>query len=132
MMPLVVGGGLFIVRKIRRFDLVLSFAFVAFATIIATTSSGDYLTSITQTLLHSSFFFLAFVMLTEPLTTPPTAWLRILYGAIVGFLFAPNIHIGTFYLTPEIALLVGNVFSYTVSPKGVTCSRSPKIEQAAT
>ncbi len=132
MMPLVVGGGLLIVRKIRRFDLVLSFAAVAFATIIATTSSADYMTAITQTILHSSFFFLAFVMLTEPLTTPPTATLRILYGALVGFLFAPNVHIGTFYLTPEIALLVGNVFSYAVSPKGRYMLTLSKIEQAAT
>jgi len=68
--------------------------------------------------LHSSLFFLAFVMLTEPLTTPPTALLRIVYGAIVGFFFAPNVHIGSLYLTPEIALLVGNVYSYIVSPKG--------------
>ena len=132
MMPLVVGGGLLIVRKIRRFDLVLSFVAVAFATIIATSSSGDYLTAITQTLLHTSFFFLAFVMLTEPLTTPPSAWLRILYGAIVGFLFAPNVHIGSFYLTPEIALLVGNVFSYAVSPKGRYMLTLSRIEQAAT
>ena len=132
MMPLVVGGGLLIVRKIHRFDLVLSFAAVAFATIIATASSGNYMTAITQTILHSSFFFLAFVMLTEPLTTPPTALLRILYGALVGFLFAPNIHIGTFYLTPEIALLVGNLFAYAVSPKGRYMLTLSRIEQAAT
>jgi ferredoxin-NADP reductase len=132
MMPLVVGGGLLIVRKIRRFDLVLSFAAVAFATIIATTSSADYATAITQTLLHSSFFFLAFVMLTEPLTSPPTATLRILYGALVGFLFAPNVHIGTFYFTPEIALLIGNVFSYAVSPKGRYMLTLTAIEQAST
>ena len=132
MMPLVVGGGLLIVRKIRRFDLFLSFAIVAFATIIATSSPADYMTAIIQTILHSSFFFLAFVMLTEPLTTPPTATLRILYGAIVGFLFAPNIHIGTFYLTPEIALLVGNVFSYAVSPKGRYVLTLSGIEQVAT
>ncbi len=130
--PLVVGGGLLIVRKIRRFDLVLSFAAVAFATIIATSASSDYLTAINQTLLHSSFFFLAFVMLTEPLTTPPTAVLRVLYGAIVGFLIAPNIHIGTFYLTPEIALLVGNVFAYVVSPKGRYMLTLTAIEQVAT
>jgi ferredoxin-NADP reductase len=132
MMPLVVGGGLLIVRKIRRFDLVLSFAAVAFATIIATTSSADYMTAIAQTILHSSFFFLAFVMLTEPLTSPPTATLRILYGALVGFLFAPNIHLGSFYLTPEIALLVGNVFSYVVSPKGRFMLTLTAIEQAST
>jgi ferredoxin-NADP reductase len=56
-------------------------------------------------------------MLTEPLTTPPTKQLQIVYGVIVGILFAPQFHIGTFYTTPEIALVVGNVYSYFVSPK---------------
>jgi Na+-transporting NADH:ubiquinone oxidoreductase subunit NqrB len=116
--PFVLIGGLLIVRKIRRFDLVISFFVVSLLTIALTTSSQDHLKPVIQTLLHSSFFFLAFVMLTEPLTMPPTRTLRILYGAIVGFLFAPNIHIGSFYLTPEIALLIGNIFVYLVSPKG--------------
>ncbi len=131
LLPFVLIGGLLVVRKIQRFDLVASFAVVAFATIIATAPSGDYATPIVQTLLHSSFFFFAFVMLTEPLTTPPTAFLRIFYGALVGFLFAPNIHIGTFYMTPELALLLGNVFSYIVSPKGRYMLTLARIEQAA-
>ncbi|MFZ2500976.1 MAG: FAD-dependent oxidoreductase, partial [Minisyncoccia bacterium] len=41
-----------------------------------------------------------------------------IYGAMVGFLFAPNVHFGNFYFTPELALLAGNVFVYFVSPKG--------------
>ncbi|MDO8742617.1 MAG: RnfABCDGE type electron transport complex subunit D [bacterium] len=118
LLPFVFFGGLLIVRKIRRFDLVVSFSVVALVTIIFTTSNTNFLTPITQTLLNSSFFFLAFVMLTEPLTMPPTRTLRIIYGAIVGLLFAPDMHIGSFYFTPELALLIGNVFVYFVSPKG--------------
>jgi ferredoxin-NADP reductase/Na+-transporting NADH:ubiquinone oxidoreductase subunit NqrB len=116
--PLVVLGGLLVVRKIRRADLIWSFSLFALATVIATSSSGSIVTPVAQTLFHSSFFFLAFVMLTEPLTTPPSKSLQIIYGAIVGMLFAPAVHIGSFYLTPELALLFGNVFSYAVSPKG--------------
>jgi len=71
-----------------------------------------------MTLIHSSFFFLAFVMLTEPATMPPTKWLRVAYGIFVGIWFAPNIHVGSFYFTPELALLLGNVLVYVVSPKG--------------
>ena len=114
----VVIGGLLIVRKIQRFDLVIAFSIAAFFAIVATAGSGNATTAIVQTLLHSSFFFFAFIMLTEPLTTPPNRILRIVYGALVGFLFAPNVHIGSFYLSPELALLVGNIFSYAVSPKG--------------
>lgn len=129
--PIVIIGGLLIVRKIQRFDLVLSFMLVALATTFATASGANYSTLLTQTLLHSSFFFLAFVMLTEPLTTPPNRTLRIVYGALVGFLFAPNIHLGTFYLTPELALLAGNLFSYIVSPKGRYMLTLSRVEQVA-
>ena len=131
LLPIVLIGGLLIVRKIQRFDLVASFTVAAFVTIIATSGTTNYTTPIVQTLLHSSFFFLAFVMLTEPLTTPPNRLLRVLYGALVGFLFAPNIHVGGFYLTPEIALLVGNIFSYLVSPKGRYMLTLVGIEQTA-
>lgn len=118
LLPFVIIGGLLIVRKIRRADLVVAFSVVALTTIVATSPSNGIVTPITQTLLHSSFFFLALVMLTEPLTMPPSRLLRILYAAIVGFLFTPNVHLGSFYFSPELALLIGNVFVYFVSPKG--------------
>ena len=44
-------------------------------------------------------------MLTEPLTAPTTRLPRLAFAALVGFLFAPNVHIGSFYFTPELALL---------------------------
>jgi len=56
-------------------------------------------------------------MLSEPLTSPPTAKKQAWYGAIVGFLLPPQVHLFSFYTTPELALIVGNVFSYLVSPK---------------
>ena len=118
LLPLVVLGGLLIVRKIHRFDLVIAFGVVSLFTIILTANGGNFITAVMQTILHSAIFFLAFVMLTEPLTMPPNRLSRIIYGALVGFLFAPNIHLGSFYFTPELALLIGNIFVYIVSPKG--------------
>ena len=120
LLAFVVVGGLLIVRKIHRFDLVLTFIFVALLTTVltGTINGGDFITPITQTILHTSLLFLAFVMLTEPLTMPPSWYTRIPYGIIVGFLFAPNIHIGGYYFSPEVALLVGNIFVYFASPKG--------------
>ncbi len=56
-------------------------------------------------------------MLTEPLTAPPKLIGRLTYAGIVGFLFSPAIHIASLYSTPELALLVGNLFSYIISPK---------------
>jgi ferredoxin-NADP reductase len=116
-LPVLLIGGLLIVRKIRRFDLVLSFTVFAFISVVLT-SLAHPLSSLVATLTHSSFFFLALVMLTEPATMPPSRNLRIIYGAIAGLLFAPAIHIFSFYLTPELALLIANVFAFAVSPKG--------------
>ena len=119
LLPFVFIGGVLVVRKNRRFDLVTAFSLVALATIVITANGGsNALSTITKTLLNTPFFFFAFVMLTEPVTLPPTRRLRIVYAAIVGLLFAPNIHIGAFYFSPELVLLAGNVFAYIVSPGG--------------
>lgn len=116
LLPFVFGGGIFVVGKLRRWDLALSFFASALIAIAAT--SLDPVASLQATVLHSAFFFLAFAMLTEPLTMPPSRALRIWYGAIVGILFAPAAHIGSFYFSPELALLAGNAYSFAVSPKG--------------
>ncbi len=117
MLAFVVIGGLLITRKIQRFDLVLSFLAVALVTIVVTNTASDPFSTIQKAILHAPIFFFAFIMITEPLTTPPTRPLRIAYGALVGFLFAPAIHLGSIYSTPELALIAGNIFSYLVSPK---------------
>jgi ferredoxin-NADP reductase len=111
--------GLLIIRKIRRYDLIFYFFLAALITIGLFTilGGGDLFTAFKATVVASSIFFFAFVMLTEPLTTPPTKKLQAFYGAFVGILFAPQFHIGTFYTTPEMALVIGNIFSYVVSPK---------------
>jgi ferredoxin-NADP reductase len=56
-------------------------------------------------------------MLTEPMTAPPTQNLKGFYALLTGVLFIPQLHIGPIYSTPELALVISNVFSYTVSPK---------------
>ncbi len=119
MMPLVLLGGLLILRKTQRDDLVFSFFFATAAVILADIIiKGSNLFSLLNTsLFHSPLLFFAFIMLTEPLTTPPTNNLQIIYGALVGFLFSPQFHIGSLYLAPEQALILGNIFSYLVSPK---------------
>lgn len=99
MTPFVLASGILIVRKIRRFYLVLSFLFTALILISVTP----------RLILDTPILFFAFVMLTEPLTIPPTRLKQIFYGGLVG--------IGFWQLTPEIALLISNVFSYIVSPK---------------
>ena len=114
-------GGLLIVRKLRRFDLFLAFNIV-FALGIAFTAYTNGISLNNRAFLMQSFLFapvifFSTVMLTEPLTTPPTRWLRILYGAFVAIMFLPDFNVASFYFTPELALLAGNIFSYLFSPK---------------
>jgi ferredoxin-NADP reductase len=107
------------VKKIQREDVVYSF--LASALIITITGAiwnNTFSLDIFQKIfVDSPILFFAAIMLTEPLTTPPTKKLRIWYGILVGALFAPQTHIGSFYTTPEIALVLGNIYSYIVSPK---------------
>lgn len=119
MFPFVLAGGLLLVRKIQREYLVYTFFITTFIVVIGYgILRGTNIVQLgNQLIFHSSLVFFALVMLTEPLTTPPTKNLQILYGGLVGLLFAPQIHIGSMYSTPELALCVGNIFSYIVSPK---------------
>ncbi len=119
LLPFVILGGVLIVRKIVRTDLALSFLGFALVSIsfFGIVNGSGFFSNLSKAFLDSPLLFFAFVMITEPLTTPPTRALRIAYGALVGLLFAPAVHIGSIYSTPELALLAGNVFSYLVSPK---------------
>ncbi len=119
MLPYVLIGGLLLVRKIRRFRMVLSFFITTMlATIVYTLmAKGSVFSALDRTLLTSAMFFLGFVMLTEPLTTPPTDGKQTWYAIVAGVLFPPQVHLLTFYSTPELVLVVSNVFSYLISPK---------------
>lgn len=119
MLPIVVLGGLLIVRKLRDASMVASFLAAALVTVGLVTVvlhlsiSGE----LQQLLVESPLFFFGSIMLTEPVTAPATRTLKALYGALVGVLIIPQIHIGTLYSTPELALLVGNLASFAASPK---------------
>ncbi len=119
MLPFAFITGLLIARKIRRGDLMWSFMITSFILIVLPHSSSfaGFWTYVKKTVIDTPIIFFAFVMLTEPLTTPPKKYLRIAYGAIAALLYAPYIHIGNIYSTPELALIAGNVFSFIVSPK---------------
>lgn len=117
--PFVIIGGCLVVKKIKRFDMVGSFFIASLLTssVFTLLNGKNLFLSLEKALIYSPILFFAFIMLTEPMTVPPTKPLRILYGAMVGFLFVPEIHIGSLYFTPELALVIGNIFSYLISPE---------------
>lgn len=119
MLPFVLAGGLLVVRKIRREQMVLAFFITAFLTTALFTwlGHGNVVTAIEQTALTSPVFFLGFVMLTEPLTSPATKVKQTWFGILVGVLVSPQMHIASFYTSPEGALVIGNIFAYIISPR---------------
>ena len=119
MLPFVISGGVLLTRKIHRERMVLSFFASTFgATILYSWLNGaNAITNLHNMIVTSSAFFLGFVMLTEPLTSPPTARKQTWYAVLVGALLPPQAHFLNFYSSPELALVAGNVFSYFVSPK---------------
>jgi len=133
MLIFVLIGGLLLVRKIRRFDLVLTFIAVFFITCISYNLAKGFgvYDTIYKAITHTPVFFFAFVMLTEPATSPSTRRKRIAYGALTGFLFTPQVSILGYFFSPESALLAGNIFSYIMSPtRKLVLKLKEKIEVA--
>ncbi|MFL5659641.1 MAG: oxidoreductase [Ktedonobacteraceae bacterium] len=119
MLPAVLLGGVLLVRKLHQGEMVSIFVVASLVTVcIASLLEGLPVTrELQQLLVESPLFFFAAIMLTEPLTVPPTQNLKRIYGLITGILFVPQIHVGPIYSTPELALVIGNVYSYIVSPR---------------
>lgn len=111
--------GFLIVRKIKRFSMVFTFFVVSFISIAffnftVAQKLGELLWEV---ILYWPVIFFATVMLVEPQTAPLTRKMQIIYAGIVGILFGSRFSIGPLFATPELALLIGNIFSYVVSPK---------------
>jgi glycine betaine catabolism B len=117
--PFTLIFGLLVVRKIRRFPLVICFAVISMAisAIMAMAQHVDIGDAVKQAAFASPIIFLGTVMLTEPATMPPRRRQQAIFGAIVGLLYALHWTIGTVFIYPELALLAGNIYAFAVSPK---------------
>lgn len=114
--------GLLVLRKTEKFTLFFSFAILALLTSLAFAlkngaGSADIPSFFTQLFLSWPLLFFGTIMLTEPVTLPPTTKQQATYGTVVGLLFGLQFHIGPIFSTPELALVIGNIYTYMVSPK---------------
>jgi len=121
LLPLAAIGGLLLARKIGRLRLVGAFLalFLAFNLGLALDqglSVGDALQSVIFVAVRTSLVFFTTVMFTEPMTSPKRFRLQLIYAGIVAFLYQPQLSLFGQNLTPEEALLAGNLFSFAVSP----------------
>lgn len=123
MLPFILLGGLILLRKIEREDMIFNFlviylGLIAIPPFIHNTSLSSIFSSFETTVFRSPLFFFSFIMLTEPLTSPFKTSQRRIYSGIVAFLYAtPQLRLFGFAFTPELALCVGNIYSYIVNPK---------------
>ena len=122
MLPFVLAGGFLVLRKIQRWNMVLIFLatyllIIGAGSFITTGSLTSIVTLWQKSILYSAVFFFAAVMLTEPLTSPATKKQRGYYSMVTGLFFATSqLRFLTIGLTPEMALCLGNIFSYIISP----------------
>jgi Na+-transporting NADH:ubiquinone oxidoreductase subunit NqrB len=115
LLPVLVLGGVLILGRLRYFAMLGSFAAMVLGLSVAhgsLSSLADMAQSLSRIGIHSMFGFFGLVMLTEPRTAPLGRWRQISYGALVGLLFSPFTHIGSYYFTPQVALLCGNLFTF--------------------
>jgi glycine betaine catabolism B len=115
LLPVIILGGALMLTRLRYTEMVAAFAIVVLGITIAygnLSSLAGAGHSFSMMGIHSMFCFFGLVMLTEPRTVPLGRWRQIAHGALVGLLFSPSTHIGTYYFTPEVAILCGNLFTF--------------------
>jgi ferredoxin-NADP reductase len=129
--PFTLVFGLLVVRKIRRFSLLISFAVIAVGlqTFLFISEGVPISPNIQNALVVSPLIFLGTIMLTEPATMPPRRSLQIVFGAIVAVLYVEAWKIGPIAIYPEVALLIGNIFAFIVSPKFKTSMVLKEIQK---
>ena len=117
-LPLLLAGSL-VVMKVRRWEPVLVFLAVGFLVFVF--ESWRFGSNLSEVLpgyfLSGPSLFLAFFMLTEPFTMPPTKKLQMSYGALVGVVSQTTFFSPWIKMTPELALVIGNLLFYPTTLK---------------
>lgn len=103
--------GVLVVMKVRKWVPVFGFIGVGLIIYLAEALSyGDVLTtSLKNFFISWPTLFLAFFMLTEPFTMPARKDAQFLYGGLVGFLANTSMFSALVSMSPELALITGNV-----------------------
>ncbi len=111
---LLVGGGL-VIWKTRRFSLAGVFFAVSLATIalVAIMQNQPVVSTLQTAITSYPLIFLGTIMLTEPLTMPGNRRWQLVYAALVAVLAHLQI---AWWLTPALALCIGNVIGFINSP----------------
>lgn len=117
--PVTLLFGLAVVRKIRRFPLFLTFAAISIGLqyLQFMQSHQPFMLSMKHALIASPLIFLGTIMLTEPATMPPRRNQQIQFAALIAALYVTGWSVGPIKIYPEVALLLGNIVAFILSPK---------------
>jgi ferredoxin-NADP reductase/Na+-transporting NADH:ubiquinone oxidoreductase subunit NqrB len=119
LLPFTAATALLILYRTHRLRMGLTFIAIAAALVTFSNTSGD--TSIPDALglalTSYPIVFLAGFMLSEPLTLPPRRWQQLALAAIVAVLMWVPFSFGPVYNSPELALVVGNLFAFVMGQR---------------
>ena len=110
LVPLVLAGGLLIMRKMKRFWMISIFFLVYGAFLHQHFDGAPPIHTVWLAMSGTAILFFAFVMLTEPLTSPDRLRNYLFYVALVATLYSVN----RLRVSPEEALLIGNALAYAL------------------
>lgn len=113
LLPFLLIAGAIVVYKTRRYDMVAIYILVSLLVVagFAIIDNRFTIELVWQALVSYPILFLAFFMLTEPQTLAPRRQQRNGVAAGVAVLAHSQLVIGAVSMTPELALVVGNVVS---------------------
>jgi ferredoxin-NADP reductase len=118
LLPFTILLALVMLRKQRNFQLFGVFALSAVAILLVNGVMFGNQTTVdvlTSALRSWPIIFMGSIMLTEPLTLPAGKQKQLLLAALVGVVFAAQLHAGPVSTTPQFALIVGNLFAVLVA-----------------
>jgi len=122
-----------IIVRLQLFRVAIGFYGMSLlVTIVLAASLGSSVSSAVEALIISSpLLFLSGIMLTEPSTLPGRRYWHLVYGGVVGLLFAGQFEVFGFYISPALALLAGNLMAFTVNPKQAVTLTLQSIDRVA-
>lgn len=100
-------------RRLLMGGVFLAVTIVLLLIVFATFGLG-FIESLVLLLSWPLLFFAGF-MFSEPLTMPARRHHQVIEAVLVAFLFAIPLSIGSFEMTPVLALLIGNAYAFIVS-----------------
>ncbi|MGW9404645.1 oxidoreductase [Arthrobacter sp. NPDC055585] len=120
MLAVVVPAALLVLYRSRLLPMAAVFTAVTAGIVtVRFASAGEpVLEGLATAFTSYPILFFAGFMLSEPLTLPPLRWQRLAEAAVVGVLFAVPLSVGPVFMSPELALLIGNLLAFAAGQRG--------------